>query len=85
MFPNILLDNPPGLVVIQLAQALPVSFEGVEAPGAWVVFVIPDQVAPKGRSITLSEQLHGVPTQEGTVAKAKSQRTNQRLTELLRG
>ena len=53
------------------------TFEGVEAPGAWVVSAIPDQVAPKGRGITLSEELHGVPTQDGTIAKARSQRTNQ--------
>jgi hypothetical protein len=76
-FPNRLLDDSPSIVVIQLPQALPVTFKGVEAPGAWVVFVIPDQVALKGRGITLSEQLLGVLSQDGTVTKARSQKTNQ--------
>lgn len=77
MLLNILLANSPGSVVIQLLQALSVTFKGVEALGMWMTFVIPDQIALKGQSITLSEQLHRVPTQKDTITKARSQRTNQ--------
>jgi len=46
--------------------------------GAGVGFVIPDQVALKGHSITLFEQLHRVLVlHKGTVFKIERQKINQ--------